>query len=183
MSDHKPHPRKWCLSKKQFSLYNKSKHVLTLQMIVNLSILEISVRAWDALCACTSGDLICNASEMHLCGRELVFRCSSLVSSPVCRVARSGQWRGIGLHTVKIRRPVTRKLICGVGWNEEGRTPAKKPDARFSFLLHPPLRLLSLVEVRPIDEHEQMATASGTKMREDRKSSLVFLQIFKCVSM
>lgn len=138
MSDHKPHPRKWCLSKKQFSLYNKSKHVLTLQMIVNLSILEISVRAWDALCACTSGDLICNASEMHLCGRELVFRCSSLVSSPVCRVARSGQWRGIGLHTVKIRRPVTRKLICGVGWNEEGRTPAKNltPDSLFSSILH-----------------------------------------------
>lgn len=51
------------------------------------------------------------------------------VWSPVCRVAWSDQWWGIGLHTGRIRRSMTLKLIHVVE-----REPANlTPDSPFSY--------------------------------------------------
>lgn len=51
--------------------------------------------------------------------------------SPVCRVAWLDQWRGIGLHTAKVRRSMTRKLICG----DENEPANLTPDFVFFFFL------------------------------------------------
>lgn len=81
-----------------------------------------------------SGDLICNAGEMHLCvhtvcehlcGMELVFRRPG--SGLQCVVLHGRVSGEVLVHTVNIRSLVTWKLICEL----EGR--AGKPDARFSF--------------------------------------------------
>lgn len=56
---------------------------------------------------------------------------------------------GLGLHTVKIRRSMTRKLICGV---EGGELANLTPDSLLSSILS-----LILGRTCPIDKHEQMA--------------------------
>lgn len=69
-------------------------------------------------------------SEMHLCGRRLVFG----VYSSVCIAARVGQLRKISLHTGKIRCSMIQKVI----W-EAGGWANVMIDSLFSFCLCFPL--------------------------------------------
>lgn len=86
---------------------------------------------WEAVCAYSTGDLVWNASEIHLCGRELVFR---RPGSGLQCVELHGRVSGesIGLHAVRIRCSMARKLICGV----EGEAANLTPVSLFSAIFH-----------------------------------------------
>lgn len=92
--------------------------------------------------------------------------------SPVCRVAWLDQWRGIGLHTAKIRCSMARKLICG----DEDELANLTPDSFFSLFS------LLLGQTCPIDEDEQMALALQSmkrKRKEEEENAFPVVKVMR----